>query len=170
MQELAQGLTKNRCMGRLAKLYDQHLAFVSLERDLFSLMLPKSYVALNDPQAKDAEIEKAIAEIIDHLFCVIATWGSVPVIRCQRGGAAEHVARALDSCVPPFAPSPSPLPLSMSAVRRPGRTREKRPNDGKIWMILTFTVPPSRVCLCVWCVCGVCVVCVWYVRVCVRVC
>jgi hypothetical protein len=97
MQDLASGLGKNACMGRLAKLYDQNLAFVSLEDDLFSLMLPKSYVSLNDPSSKDSEIEQAIGEIIEGLFCVVATWGSVPIIRCQRGGAAEHVARALDS-------------------------------------------------------------------------
>ncbi|QDZ22924.1 Sec1-family transport protein [Chloropicon primus] len=99
LQDLASGLTKQRCLGRVAKLFDQNLAFVALEKDLFSLMIPKAYVALNDPSAKDVEIEKAIGDIIDGLFCAIATWGSVPIIRCQRGGAAEHVARALDGYI-----------------------------------------------------------------------
>ena len=97
LQELASGLTKHNCMQRVAKLYDQNLAFVSLEKDLFSLMLPRAYVSLNDPSARDTEIERAVTDIVDGLFCAIATWGSVPVIRCKRGGAAEHVARALDA-------------------------------------------------------------------------
>ena len=97
MQDLAAGLTKNKCMGRVAKLFDQNLAFVSLERDLFSLMLPKAYVSLNDPSARDTEIEQAIGDIVEGLFSAIATWGAVPVVRCQRGGVAEHVARALDA-------------------------------------------------------------------------
>ena len=42
LQELASGLTKHNCMQRVAKLYDQNLAFVSLEKDLFSLMLPRA--------------------------------------------------------------------------------------------------------------------------------
>ena len=67
MQDLAAGLGKNGCMGRLAKLYDQNLAFVSLEDDLFSLMLPKSYVSLNDPSSKDSEIEQGELELTLYL-------------------------------------------------------------------------------------------------------
>ena len=37
LQELASGLTKHNCMQRVAKLYDQNLAFVSLEKDSNSI-------------------------------------------------------------------------------------------------------------------------------------
>lgn len=47
---------------------------------------------LNDPQAQDSQIEAAVARVVDGLFCMLATLGVVPLIRCPRGGAAEHVA------------------------------------------------------------------------------
>lgn len=33
-----------------------------------------------------------MSEVVERLFCVLATLGVVPIIRCPRGGAAEHVA------------------------------------------------------------------------------
>lgn len=47
---------------------------------------------LNDPAAQDTQIEAAVSEVVERLFCVLATLGVVPIIRCPRGGAAEHVA------------------------------------------------------------------------------
>jgi hypothetical protein len=38
-------------------VYDQHLSFVALEPGLFSLALPAAYQQLNDPAAKDTEVE-----------------------------------------------------------------------------------------------------------------
>ena len=35
--------------------------------------------------------------VVEGLFCALATLGVVPIIRCPRGGAAEHVAAALDA-------------------------------------------------------------------------
>ena len=37
-----------------------------------------------------------MAGIVDGLFSVCVTLGVVPVIRCPKGGAAEHVAALLD--------------------------------------------------------------------------
>ena len=101
MGDLAAGLLKggpndSGCVSRLARCHDQFLGFVCLEPDLFSLALPRSYVTLNDPQSRDGDIEAAVATIVEGLFCVCATLGAVPIIRCQRGGVAEHVARGLE--------------------------------------------------------------------------
>ncbi|OEL18565.1 SEC1 family transport protein SLY1 [Dichanthelium oligosanthes] len=82
---------------RVARLADQYLDFVSLEDNLFSLAHPRSYVALNDPRAADADIEALVDAIALGLFCVVATLGTVPIIRCARGGPAEMVAAALDA-------------------------------------------------------------------------
>lgn len=41
-------------------------------------------------------LQAAVNSIVDGLFSVCVTLGVVPVIRCPRGGAAEHVAGVLD--------------------------------------------------------------------------
>lgn len=57
-----------------------------------SLQLRPPASQLNDPAAQDTQIEAAVSEVVERLFCVLATLGVVPIIRCPRGGAAEHVA------------------------------------------------------------------------------
>ena len=44
-----------------------------------------------------------MAQVVEGLFCVLATLGVVPIIRCPRGGAAEHVASQVGGawCVGP---------------------------------------------------------------------
>jgi sec1 family domain-containing protein 1 len=82
---------------RVARVTDQYLDFVCLEEGLFSLAQPRAYVALNDPAAADADITALVDAVAMGLFCVAATLGVVPVIRCARGGPAEMVAAALDA-------------------------------------------------------------------------
>eukprot|EP00798_Chlamydomonas_sp_ICE-L_P019994 gene19994-26707_t len=97
IEQLASGTVKADCVQRVSKVFDQYLSFISLEQSLFSLGLPHTYVELNDPSAKDSQIEAAITSIVDGLFSVFITIGVVPIIRCLRGGAAEHVAAQLDA-------------------------------------------------------------------------
>ncbi|CAN6206621.1 unnamed protein product [Urochloa humidicola] len=85
------------CAGRVARVADQYIHFVCLEEGLFSLAQPRAYVALNDPAAADADITSLVDAVALGLFCVFATLGVVPVIRCARGGPAEMVAAALDA-------------------------------------------------------------------------
>ena len=51
------GAVRRKCAQQVAKVYDQHLAFVALEADIFSLGMPNVYLELNDPSAKDTQIE-----------------------------------------------------------------------------------------------------------------
>lgn len=97
MEKLAAGVVAGSAAARVAKVYDQHDQFLSLESGLFSLGLPDTYLQLNDPAAQDTQIEAAVSEVVERLFCVLATLGVVPIIRCPRGGAAEHVAAQLDA-------------------------------------------------------------------------
>ncbi|CAD6248838.1 unnamed protein product [Miscanthus lutarioriparius] len=97
LDRLAAATAASGSAHRVARLADQYLDFVSLEDNLFSLAHPRSYVALNDPKAADADIEALVDAIALGLFCVAATLGTVPVIRCPRGGPAEMVAAALDA-------------------------------------------------------------------------
>ncbi|KAK8951371.1 SEC1 family transport protein SLY1 [Platanthera zijinensis] len=97
LEELAAGTLKSDSVGRISKVFDQYLEFVTLENNLFSLAQRDVYVQLNDPSAGDPEIEAVLEKIAGGLFCVLATLGVVPVIRCPSGGPAQMVAAALDS-------------------------------------------------------------------------
>ncbi|WIA16431.1 hypothetical protein OEZ85_013119 [Tetradesmus obliquus] len=96
LEQLASGVVKANAVGRVAKLFDEYLSFIALEPSCFSLGLQDSYLALNDPTARDTQIESAVGQIVDGLFSVLVTLGVVPIIRCPKGGAAEHVAAALE--------------------------------------------------------------------------
>ncbi|KAG2439225.1 hypothetical protein HXX76_004587 [Chlamydomonas incerta] len=97
VEQLAAGVVKAGALSRVSKLYDQYISFIALEPSLFSLGQPETYIELNDPQARDYQIEATVSNIVDGLFSVCVTLGVVPIIRCPRGGAAEHIASALDA-------------------------------------------------------------------------
>lgn len=79
---------------RISSVHDLYADFLSLEQRLFSLNIPKSYVVLNTPD--EAAQSALVDRVVSGLFSVLASLGVVPVIRSQRGGASEAVARALD--------------------------------------------------------------------------
>ncbi|KAF9601769.1 hypothetical protein IFM89_022937 [Coptis chinensis] len=96
LENLASGTLEGNGVERISKVFDQYLEFVTLEDNMFSLAQNLCYVQLNDPSAGDKEIEEIIERVVSGLFCVLATLGVVPIIRCPRGGPAEMVAAALD--------------------------------------------------------------------------
>ncbi|PIA56813.1 hypothetical protein AQUCO_00700872v1 [Aquilegia coerulea] len=96
LEDLASGTLQGDAVGRISKVFDQYLEFITLEDNMFSLAQPSCYVQLNDPSAGDREIEEIIEKLVSGLFCVLATLAVVPIIRCPRGGPAEMVAAALD--------------------------------------------------------------------------
>jgi hypothetical protein len=57
IEQLAAGVVKAGALGRVTRLFDQYMSFVALEPSLFSLNLPACYLDLNDPCAKDSQIE-----------------------------------------------------------------------------------------------------------------
>ncbi|KAM0911457.1 hypothetical protein ACQ4PT_013472 [Festuca glaucescens] len=97
LERLASATAATRSARRVARVADQYLDFICLEDGLFSLAQPRAYVALNDPAAADADITAVVDAIALGLFCVASTLGTVPIIRCARGGPAEMVAAALDA-------------------------------------------------------------------------
>lgn len=96
LEDLVSGALNSESVERISKVHDQYLEFVTLEDNLFSLADKSCYVQLNDPKAAEREIEDIIDNIVNGLFCVLATLAVVPVIRCPRGGPAEMVATQLD--------------------------------------------------------------------------
>ena len=95
LERIAEGMVKAATPTVVAKVFDQHLSFIALEQNLFTLALEDSYVQLNDSKATEQQLEAAVAAVVDGLFSVCATLSVVPKIRCAPGGLAEHVSRAL---------------------------------------------------------------------------
>ncbi|KAF2458485.1 putative Golgi transport protein Sly1 [Lineolata rhizophorae] len=81
----------------IAQIYDQYLNFIVSEPDLFSLGMGKdTYWTMNSANTKDEELDAKIDRIVSGLFSVVVTMGSIPIIRCPKGGAAEMIAAKLD--------------------------------------------------------------------------
>jgi len=95
LESLAEGVSQ--CSHRISRVYDMYNDFSALEVDLFALNIPKVYQSLNAKNATSIEVDSTIERVVDGLFCAVATLGVVPVIRAQRNGAAEMVAKALDA-------------------------------------------------------------------------
>ena len=60
-----------------------------------------------------------MTDIVDGLFCAIATLGEVPVIKCPRGGATEHVAAALDTRIRDYRKNKTGVFPEHSQLHRP---------------------------------------------------
>jgi hypothetical protein len=80
----------------IAQIYDQYLNFIVSEPDLFSLNLPGAYSTLNSAQTSDEALDALVDRIVSGLFSVVVTMGTIPIIRCPRGGAAELIGTKLD--------------------------------------------------------------------------
>lgn len=89
------------CQSSVTKVFDQYLNFISLEDDMFVLKpieksATVSYYSLNRTDIRDTEMEELLDSVVDSLFSFFVTMGTVPVIRCPKGNAAEMVATKLD--------------------------------------------------------------------------
>jgi sec1 family domain-containing protein 1 len=84
MEEFAQLVVQTGSLDVVASVHDQYLDYVCLERHLFSLHKPNSYVIYNNSGATEQAIEAAMTEIAYGLFSVVATLGHIPVIRCPK--------------------------------------------------------------------------------------
>jgi len=97
LEALATAAVRANAVGQVKCVRDQYLGYISLEDDLFDLSLGDGYRLLHDPRVGEKEVERFVAAATMGLFSVCATLGQVPVIRAQKGGAAEMVAKELDS-------------------------------------------------------------------------
>ncbi|XP_065158003.1 protein sly1 homolog isoform X2 [Atheta coriaria] len=100
LEDLASAALSANCVANIHKVYDQYVNFISLEDDLFVLKHQNSdnlsYYAINKGDIKDTEMDEIIDSIVDSLFSVFVTIGTVPIIRCRKGNASEMVAQKLD--------------------------------------------------------------------------
>ncbi|XP_012266918.1 protein sly1 homolog [Athalia rosae] len=100
MEDLAAAALQAGAVANIHKVFDQYLNFITLEDDLFILRHQNSdaisYHAINRAEIKDTEMESIMDSMVDSLFSVFVTLGTVPIIRCPKGNAAEMVAKKLD--------------------------------------------------------------------------
>jgi hypothetical protein len=81
---------------QIGQVYDQYLNFIVSEPNIYSLGMESVYSKLANPKVQEDEIQGIINQIVNGLFSVVLTSGSIPIIRCTRGNAAEMIAQKLD--------------------------------------------------------------------------
>ncbi|KAI8510306.1 Sec1 domain containing protein 1, partial [Branchiostoma belcheri] len=101
LEDLASAALQAGTVPQISKVFDQYLNFITLEDDMFTLRHSQnreaiSYYAINRGDVQDSEMEASMDAIVDSLFSVFVTLGTVPIIRSPRGNAAEMVAEKLD--------------------------------------------------------------------------
>ena len=109
LDELAAGVARTGNGAQVRQVYDQYLDYIVLSADLFQLLpLPQpqrnanprhatAYGRLHDPVLGQEHAEAETDRIAGGLLSVLATIGTVPIIRAPRGSAAELVARKLEA-------------------------------------------------------------------------
>ncbi|OJJ36457.1 hypothetical protein ASPWEDRAFT_107831 [Aspergillus wentii DTO 134E9] len=97
LEDFASNIASTGTSEHVAQVYDQYLNFIVAEPDLFSLGLGNdAYWKINSPQTSDEDLDVIVDKIVSGLFSVSVTMGTIPIIRCPRGGAAELIATKLD--------------------------------------------------------------------------
>lgn len=77
------------------RVFDRTLSYVALDNDLFSLMLPHSFLTLNRRGASDADIDAHLNAVVLGISHVLLSLQALPVIAHSKTGPAEEVARRL---------------------------------------------------------------------------
>ncbi|KAJ8971431.1 hypothetical protein NQ314_000687 [Rhamnusium bicolor] len=100
LEDLASAAIVANSVANIHKVFDQYVNFISLEEDMFILKHQNSdavsYYNINRGDIKDTEMELIMNTIVESLFSVFVTLGTVPIIRSPKGNAAEMVAKKLD--------------------------------------------------------------------------
>lgn len=69
---------------------------VLIDHYILMMFLPS---AINKAGIKDTEMDAIMDTIVNSLFSFMVTMGTVPIIRCPRGNAAEMVAEVCQNCL-----------------------------------------------------------------------
>jgi hypothetical protein len=93
LSALAQGLAESQSLGKVLKIFEQHLNYMVLEPELFTLNGP-SFLELNSPGVSDLQVEEKLQNVASSLFCVMKTCKMWPIIKAGPG-MSEVVAEKL---------------------------------------------------------------------------
>jgi hypothetical protein len=76
----------------IARVFDQFMGFIALERGLFTLNQNDSFISYNSTKANEIEVERVMEAMADGLVDACVVMGRVPIIRAPRDGPAKMVA------------------------------------------------------------------------------
>ena len=102
LEDLATSALNANAEAKINKIFDQYIDFVCLEKDMFlpvgnsNSSTVASYYNLNKANMKDHDMMFIIDGVVNSLYCLFVTLGTIPIIRCPSGNAAEMVAQNLD--------------------------------------------------------------------------
>ncbi|KAJ5884823.1 hypothetical protein N7495_009333 [Penicillium taxi] len=97
LEDFASQIVSSGASENIAQVFDQYLNFIVAEPDLFSLGLGNdAYYKINSAKTSDEDLDAIVDKVVSGLFSVSVTMGSIPIIRCPKGGAAELIATKLD--------------------------------------------------------------------------
>lgn len=80
----------------ITSIYDLHSRYISLEQNLFTLNMDKSFLEVERASRNETSYRTFVEKVVDGLFSVLITLGVVPIVRTQIGGPAEAIGAALD--------------------------------------------------------------------------
>eukprot|EP00049_Salpingoeca_infusionum_P027309 m.31600 g.31600 ORF g.31600 m.31600 type:complete len:734 (-) comp9433_c0_seq3:215-2416(-) len=99
LELLAEATVEIGCVSKVERIFDLYGNFLCLEDDFFTLTESDddslSFFALNDPSARDDDIQKCVSQIVDGLFSVFATVGTLPIIFAPPTGSPRYIAEQL---------------------------------------------------------------------------
>lgn len=108
LETLASQVATSNTSTLVAQVFDQYLNFIVTEENLFSCGIPGVYNTLNNPTVAETLIEETVNKIVSSLFSVAVTMGilskvlhsltsgTMPIIRCPKGNAAEMISQRLE--------------------------------------------------------------------------
>ncbi|KAJ5377228.1 Protein sly1 [Penicillium cataractarum] len=97
LEDFASQIATSGASEHIAQVFDQYLNFIVAEPDLFSLGLGNdAYYKINSGKTSDEDLDAIVDKVVSGLFSVSVTMGTIPIIRCPKGGAAELIATKLD--------------------------------------------------------------------------
>lgn len=97
LELLVQQLVAVNGVSMIAKIFDQYLDMIALEPNLFTLNIQNSFVLYNEPSLSESQIRSFMNRVATGLLSTIRVMGSLPIIRCAPGGAAEMLSQELNS-------------------------------------------------------------------------
>ena len=97
LEKFAQDLVSSNSVNTVVKIVDQYLDMIALEPSLFTLNIPRSFMAYNAKAITEKEIKGFMGRVASGLLSAVRVMGTLPIIRAPGGGAAEMLAQELGS-------------------------------------------------------------------------
>lgn len=97
LELLVQLLVAVNGVSMIAKIFDQYIDMIALEPNLFTLNIQNSFMLYNEPSLSESQIRSFMNRVATGLLSTIRVLGSLPIIRCAPGGAAEMLSQELNS-------------------------------------------------------------------------